>query len=960
MKHRTKDNSWIMVLSQKKENNYIFITNSIYALGVTVCCLVWLFNPFSFSIPEGSIPLIGQASKENVSVGARVKLFYQLVFTGTLLWVVFTWLFHHLYKNYIHSFQQYATGLYYSVPIVPFAYFLLTGVDVEPTLSLLLGVFFIFIIRTLVTNSAFFDESNRAITVSFNLSLGISFLFHILIHFFFGHFNWVQNNAVLLLLLTVCVVQLVLFIVRRLLNEHLIKVLLLTAAGIPLTVFLSIELHILSLEKQWFVIGYKKLFLGWQLCWLAASWLVVKTKRRGLSTFSKRVFAASLIFGFTLLIFYEPIINAKEELFELANPANSVMRVLQFGEIAMLDFMSSHMFSEQWYGLLYQAVFGTGEQVDFTVYAFLNVYLYYLLIYLILVRVGLNSAGAIIFIFFFPVPEYIIFSYMSFVFLALFTIQRFINSSTVRNAFLLFFLLFILVLWRIDTGAAAIFSTLIFFPLYVWLTRKSFATSTFIKGFGLFLAFLLAAAILALILRPWSYLYENFLSALHYIKGSQAHGYAELFNGSYHQFYVYHFLFTAAAIVLTGIAIYIIRNEKLKVNERKNSWLVFSVFAFILFIANAQRGLVRHGFAEQNEIYFFSTFYLGIAFFVVHFIRNKNEPLKYTLFFSVLFFTFIATKYFPFFPDKLNTAAMINPETFKSIKFDLARENYDGRVRHSDAFKERVYGDIKSYMNRHLASNETFLDFSNTPILYYYCERNVPGYFNQILQNSIDDDLQRKLIASIDKQAVPLVVYSSYPPTWFDGTDGVLNTVRYYQVAEYIFEHYQPLGVLNNHSIWGLKDQNWEEIAVKDSIVTQCIDLNLGYLAGFEGNKYVAAGMSLKDYSVLLEKTLLVSDTGGIPKMEIEDKVLSNNSVSLMLKVDSEEKMTFHENKGVVVFRDSNEREVHRVSFVRDDNQFPCYVIRLSNHYFWHHNNTLTVEFLNIAGLEKALLIKER
>jgi len=943
---------------QNRKSTSVFITSSVYALSIAVCCLVWWFYPLSFSIPKGSIPLIGQASKENVLVGARVTTFYELVFLGTFLWIGLTWLFNRFYKTYIKSFKYYSTGLYFSIPIIPVAYFLSTGVKAEPILLLLVGIFFIFLIRTAFIHLVYFSKSINP--VSFELSLGISFFLHILIHFFFGHLEWIQKNPVLMLLSNISVVQVLSIIFWRLLKKQDAKKLLLIISGIPFLIFFSIELYLLSLEKQWTIIGFKKLYIGLQLLWIIVSWLIIKTRQIQKHFVVQHFFIVGLIFGFSLLLFYKPIISFNEEFFEIANPANAVMRVLRFGEVPMLDFMSSHMLSEQWYGILYQTVFGVSNQVDFTIYNFFNFFIYSLLVYWILVRAGLNKIGAIIFIFFFPVLQEVFYSYTCFVFLVLFSIQQILNKSTTKNIFLFFLLLFVLTLWRIDIGVAAIFSTIIFLPLYWWLSQKQIPYFAFLKGVGLFLIFIFLLFLASVLLRSWNYISENFLAALHYIKGSQSHGYAELFNGSYHQFYVFHVLFVVLAIVLTVVAIYIIKNERLIVDARKNNWLIFSVFSFVVFIANAQRGLVRHGFAEQDEIVYLSTFYLGIIFFIMYFIRNKNLQLRFSVFFLSIFFSFSVTKYFSFFPEKLDAVSILKPEAFKQLNVDLAPENYHGRVLQNSAFKERVYGNIKSYLDKSLTANETFLDFSNTPMLYYYCERKVPGYFNQILQNTIDDYLQKKLLKDFNNYKIPIVIYSAYPPNWFDATDGILNTVRHYRIAEYIFENYRPIGVLNKYSIWGLKEKKWEEISVKDSIINQPINLELGYLAGWEGNKYIDDNKGTKNYFTLTEKTLQIYGKDSIQKIEIGKECLTKNQVSILLKTHADSRAWSTEKNAVIIFKDSSGKEVHRASFVRDDNQFLNYAIRLSNHYFWHQNNSLTIEFPNFEGIEKVLLIKEQ
>jgi len=92
-----------MIPAQKKGGVPVLITSSIHALGLTVCFLAWWLSPADFSIPAGSTPLVGAATKENILVAARINLFYKSIISGSLLWIVLTGLLQYLFKTYIIS-----------------------------------------------------------------------------------------------------------------------------------------------------------------------------------------------------------------------------------------------------------------------------------------------------------------------------------------------------------------------------------------------------------------------------------------------------------------------------------------------------------------------------------------------------------------------------------------------------------------------------------------------------------------------------------------------------------------------------------------------------------------------------------------------------------------------------------------------------------------------------------------
>ena len=108
-------------------------------------------------------------------------------------------------------------------------------------------------------------------------------------------------------------------------------------------------------------------------------------------------------------------------------------------------------------------------------------------------------------------------------------------------------------------------------------------------------------------------------------------------------------------------------------------------------------------------------------------------------------------------------------------------------------------------MDENLSEEQTFLDFSNNPMLYYYCQRSVPSYFCQSLQNTVTDFQQLSQLNKIDTSLVPIVIYQNIPRGWGDQTDDVPNNMRQYLIAEFIYQHYEPYTVINHKAIWTTK-----------------------------------------------------------------------------------------------------------------------------------------------------------
>ena len=81
-------------------------------------------------------------------------------------------------------------------------------------------------------------------------------------------------------------------------------------------------------------------------------------------------FALAALLGLITAVQYHPIFTQSSEMFELANNANAQLKLFQFHEIPFVDFLSSHVFSEQFYGIIYHTIFGYSNDLAFLTYAF--------------------------------------------------------------------------------------------------------------------------------------------------------------------------------------------------------------------------------------------------------------------------------------------------------------------------------------------------------------------------------------------------------------------------------------------------------------------------------------------------------------------------------------------------------------------------------------------------------------
>jgi hypothetical protein len=90
----------------------------------------------------------------------------------------------------------------------------------------------------------------------------------------------------------------------------------------------------------------------------------------------------------------------------------------------------------------------------------------------------------------------------------------------------------------------------------------------------------------------------------------------------------------------------------------------------------------------------------------------------------------------------------------------------------------------------------------NTPMLYYYSQKQVPSFFYQSPQNVHSISMQKEWVKELKTANIPIVLMRHVPESWWDKTDGVPNEIRHYPVFEYLYKHYCFYDVIYGYEIW--------------------------------------------------------------------------------------------------------------------------------------------------------------
>ncbi len=919
----------IRFLKKLKFEREIFAISLFFAAYI----IYNLFSKTSFVLQNFSSFYISQATLEGVDVSARVNLFHKSVLSAFLLIPLFYVLLFWVRKKF--SIRKKQLNVPMIISFIGFSFIVFDIFKISSLESIHFSfVLLLFSIVLIVFSKKFRQFRYVESSGFYSMVFLISGLFYITLIFLFNSNNLIVKHLhwwyfLIFLLTTLCFV-----IIKRISGFSINKLATfgVSITLIPIFVFISTELFILIKLKYNVFVPYKWIFIGLVLIsFLIIAFLVWKSKIKISRNRLNLFYSLSFLISFLLLKFYSPVQEHPTELFELANPANALMRIFKFHEIPFVDFMSSHMFSDQYYGIIHSLIFGYNGSLDFLRYSFFTKVIFYIVAFFFMNKVLKNRTLSVLLILIFPFIS-VLFSASIFLgMIVFFAINKLIKEQTVKNYLVFFFLIILMIFWSIDTGYSSLVSAIVFLPIMFFTENKKPNFKSIFKASLIGIIFIAILFVIFSIIRSSKYLFESLISALHYLKANQAHGYAEISSEYSHQFYLLHVLLPLVSVLSILFIIYRLRKFRNSENADTRFLIKSSLFLFILFLVNFQRGIVRHGFIESQDTFLTCTFYLASAVLGLSFIRKKNLSLRFVVLFGFSFILIVAIKYFPLYQGKSDVEICFTQTGLIKLDSTFTADKFQSKIIGDKDFADSTYSEIKAFMDENLLPDQTFLDFSNTPMLYYYCQRNVPSYFCQSLQNTVDDYLQIKSIENVDVKLVPVVVYSNYPSNWFDMTDGVLNTMRQYIIAEFIYRNYIPYKVLNNHSIWLSKELSLtvtDSILKSDTLVVKPKTYDYKKSASIINNFFVNSDAN--NLLKLGQGVLVPNRYDGFITYAIDDKTGSGIPVFAKIYVDNPVE---GEVLNLVLTNDSCYIGTILFNIEKDEKE---YMVMLSNHYLWY------------------------
>jgi hypothetical protein len=558
--------------------------------------------------------MLGIMTLENLNASFRITLFYRSIFILTATFLLINSLLNYL-------IEKKKTLEYF---LIPAGYTSLLGI-----FSLLLTITTIgglpiaqlsaFVLLSLFALCIFFWASGKTLPTlpSQKLFIGAGFL-SLMIFVVANYFvSRLSPEASLLMPLTFSGIFLIisLLLLFNIKDEKTFEkwvYILSPSAYLPLIICISAELAMILNQREMPFAGsliFFTFFIILLLGWMGYRFWQLKKKQTESLVKNIYRFIPVFLIGIIAYVMWEPYRNQSQEMFEMANPSNAMMRIFSFKELPLFGFLNSHLLSEIITGFLYFVLNGYDGSLAYLNYNFLQYLFVGLIVYHFIRHMSGSYLIAIVFSLFIPFTEQLGGESFAYSLLMVFCFMKLIQGQNFRT-WLLFWIVFaILGIFRPDMALATIIAT----------AGVALSLPGFIKQVQWKKALVsLATVAVPILLLTFSIvqiqdipLGRNLHQALLYFTANQAHGsinvITEMNRISVSQYMI-------IPVLLLVLLAYIIHRRKTIISE--NPWLYTGmIFMLFFYFINFQRGLLRHGFNEGHDS-FLSSFSICLDYWL--------------------------------------------------------------------------------------------------------------------------------------------------------------------------------------------------------------------------------------------------------------------------------------------------------------------------------------------------------
>ena len=499
--------------------------------------------------------------------------------------------------------------------------------------------------------------------------------------------------------------------------------------------------------------------------------------------------------------------------YEAGNASVAVDTVIN-GKLPVIDYFSAHALQDVWTRILYSVIHSDVKGILADPYGGISKVLSLVVIFIVLKQI-FDAEWAILYVCFFP---YIVagIKWGSLCFLTLLLLLKLIKKHNVKSCLLFWTGLLISAFYIYDEGIslgiACIISILILNACKRdWITIKRLIVSGITVAGIVALAYFVYCGLTGLdaVLRL-----KEWMS----VSVSSNSTWATSYFGdiSTLEFLISYFIAPISAAAILIIAIY--DSAYIRTNPVITGLMMTFSLAQLLYVP---RTIIWHNLevsqGKNGRLLNFWPWTVSMLAIYICVRRKKNIEKKFFIWLSV-FGAWI-----------LMEGALItgNLPTRDSIlytgAFNASRDFNLSSDMSSIWGKERIIYDedtsvfIKKFRDVFdllMDDSETFLDFANMTSLYALTDRERPFYVGQSPSLLTDLYSQRCYLDELQDYKAPLAIISTANEEYTQQMAGIPHNIRYYTVAEYIYQNYRPILDIGDFAIWCEKER-YEEYSHK-------------------------------------------------------------------------------------------------------------------------------------------------
>lgn len=622
------------------------------------------------------------------------------------------------------------------------------------------------------------------------------------------NFSNVLATVLLLSMLVIAVNEkLRLFAPKNLYSKAAILSLLGSCSLVFFSLFIEFS-NILAFRSNAFINTDKALHIVFCCFWLTFGYYFIFRKFSDKKIINWALLA--LVLGVALIQGQPSLIIKNDfDIFESANYAVPVSDFFNFGKIPLFENFPGHGISDVITSIAYGVVTSDYKGANFTPWAYwFNAALCVVVLYCFIKSIsnGLVAVSAAVFI------PYVIGSIVYYGIGLVVLIPFFLFAKTLRKHYLVLtvFLAVFLVAYRLDIGFAFL-AGILCSSLFVSI----FFEKKFIKSVVFYFAAGGAAVFVLFLVYSFIRDINPLLKIQQYlaIASSNDHwGYATLGDTEKTAYTFFYFVIPVISI-LCFFAVLIFRS---KFSIAQFTLMICLIFAYY---ANLPRILVRHSLYEYSDFSrWLWTIPFAVAFWVSRMFSSRSLIiLSHTVIVLLVLIFFQSTIKPENSPlqNTLNRTWQIQNEFMPDVRMNDINQIHSNGSRVVVGF-DRFGGiphanEIKVIADTLLSPGETFFDFTNLSASYAWSGRENPAYAVQPPSMMSGEKSQRLFIrdaeTKIDRMPIAIMP-ANYSWYFMMYLDGILNNIRHYLVAEWIYNNYRPLFKYNDFaSVWVLNSR---------------------------------------------------------------------------------------------------------------------------------------------------------